>query len=262
MAKTITIVTINYNNSQGLKKTLESVAKQSMLPFQYLVIDGASTDGSMDIITQFSDIISDCISEPDNGIYHAMNKGIDLATGDYLLFLNSGDSLADDRVLEAITPYLNADLVYGNLLLSNESFSQLLRFPEQLPFSFFTDGFNSLPHPATFINKSLFKTVGKYNEHHLIVSDWTFFLLALHKYNCTYCHVNMVVSSFNLDGVSSRKENVELIRKERSGVLSNNFPTFIDDYARLRQMEKDMKDWQKHWLGKIYRKINRIFNFH
>ena len=109
------IITVNYNNKEGLRKTIESVIHQTFNDYEYIIIDGGSTDGSVDIIKEYNDKISYWISEKDKGIYNAMNKGIRVSTGDYLLFLNSGDHLSENNVLEKVFPYLDGtDFVYGN----------------------------------------------------------------------------------------------------------------------------------------------------
>ena len=109
------IITVNFNNKEGLRKTIESVIHQSFCDFEYIVIDGGSTDGSMDIIKEYESHINYWVSEPDKGIYNAMNKGILKAQGDYINFMNSGDCLYDNNVLNNTLPYLTADIVYGRL---------------------------------------------------------------------------------------------------------------------------------------------------
>ena len=112
----ISIITINYNNLEGLKRTMESVVNQTWREFEYIVIDGGSTDRSAAYIASQSENIDYWVSEPDNGIYNAMNKGIAKATGEYLLFLNSGDSFYDANVLQNVSNFFNNDLsiIYGN----------------------------------------------------------------------------------------------------------------------------------------------------
>ena len=114
----LSIITINYNNVLGLKRTLESVTGQSYSNFEYIVIDGGSTDGSKEHILKYSDKISYWISEPDRGIYHAMNKGIAKASGEYLLFMNSGDLFYNNFILnEVIDDISKYDLIYFDILI-------------------------------------------------------------------------------------------------------------------------------------------------
>ncbi|WP_373940767.1 glycosyltransferase [Polaribacter sejongensis] len=115
--KDITIITINYNNLLGLKKTMQSVFDQTYKDVEYVIIDGGSTDGSKEYILDNAEKLAYWVSEPDNGIYNAMNKGIAKATGEYLLFLNSGDFLCDNYVLSKFSLELkDADIYYGNLI--------------------------------------------------------------------------------------------------------------------------------------------------
>lgn len=224
----LSIITINYNNVDGLKRTVESVLNQTWQEFEYIVIDGGSTDGSATYIESQSNNIDYWISEPDKGIYNAMNKGIMQAKGEYLLFLNSGDHLFNSLVLEQNHHYFTSfDLISFNLKVVGEEFSQVFSYPEIVRFSDLY--FGSLPHASTFIKKSLFSTVGMYDENLKIVSDWKFFILALFRDKCTYLRVNELLSLFYLDGISSRVDNSE----ERNQVLKEYFDCYILDYEEL-----------------------------
>ena len=112
----LSIITINYNNSIGLRKTIESVVSQTDNTFEYIIVDGGSSDGSVDIIKQYADKISQWVSERDGGIYNAMNKGVRMAHGEYIMFLNSGDILYDNNVIGHVLPKLKADICVGNLV--------------------------------------------------------------------------------------------------------------------------------------------------
>jgi glycosyltransferase involved in cell wall biosynthesis len=229
------IITVNYNNSEGLQKTIESIIRQSTQDFQYIIIDGGSDDNSTDVINEYAARINYWISEPDKGIYNAMNKGIEKATGEYLLFLNSGDRLHNDDVLSKAEKYLgNYELVYSNLNLITDKGDYLLRYPDVLTFSHFY--VSSLPHPATFIKKSLFNKLGHYDESLKICSDWKFFIDAVCRHNCSYLHAPETFSDFFLDGISSQKKNEALIKNEREKVLSELFPAFLPDYVELTRM--------------------------
>ena len=120
--KTFSIITINYNNKDGLLKTIESVLCQTYKDFEFIVIDGGSTDGSREIIEKYAGHIDYWVSEPDKGIYNAMNKGIKVAHGDYLNFMNSGDYFYNENVLNDTLAYLNDDIVSGRSV--NEDFSE------------------------------------------------------------------------------------------------------------------------------------------
>ncbi len=170
----LSIITINYNNKQGLIQTIESVVNQIWKDFEYLVVDGGSTDGSKDVITQHINDLTYWVSEPDKGIYNAMNKGIEMATGDYLLFLNSGDYLKDSSVLGKTIPQLdNIDIVYTDLEIITDKDHHVQNYPDRLSFKHFF--YSSLPHPASFIKKVLFVKYGVYDENLKICADWNLF---------------------------------------------------------------------------------------
>jgi glycosyltransferase involved in cell wall biosynthesis len=236
----ISVVTINYNNAGSLKETIDSVVNQSYRNIEYIVIDGGSSDDSKEIIEQYTDRIAYWISEPDRGIFNAMNKGIKISTGDYLLFINSGDMLIDDSVIkDFVDNGLDKDLIYGDLLFVKGEAKREWCPKEELTFDVFFR--ESIPHPSTLIKRELFDKIGLYNENHNIVSDWEFFMLALGRHNCTYKKFKRLVAVFNEDGISSRSDNWEIMQKERLQVLNEHFPLFIKDYQRFEEAEREMK---------------------
>ena len=174
----ISIITINLNNKDGLKRTIESVINQTKFDIiEYIIIDGGSTDGSVDLIKQYQDKISYWVSEKDTGIYNAMNKGIDASTGEYSLYLNSGDYLYTNDVIEKIMDKLDKDIVYGNewkingrvndpfewckgtlkyqWYTANKTNGFLSKYPDKLTEMFFKT--TALPHQSTFIKTELLK---------------------------------------------------------------------------------------------------------
>jgi glycosyltransferase involved in cell wall biosynthesis len=229
MMPKLSIITINYNNLDGLKKTIESVSSQTCKEFEYLIIDGGSTDGSVAYIESKSDAIDYWISEPDKGIYNAMNKGIELATGEYILFINSGDHLFSDKAVKSAEKYLQSyDVIYFNLqIISEDKRFKIHSLPDKLKFSdFFID---SWPHPSTFTKRELFDKVGLYDENLKIFSDWKFMILALFKYQCSYLKVDEILSTFYLGGVSSQTD----LFGERNQVLKEFFNGYVLDYEEL-----------------------------
>jgi glycosyltransferase involved in cell wall biosynthesis len=215
---------------------MASVLKQVNREFEYIVIDGASEDESVNVIKENQEKLTYWESKTDNGIYHAMNKGIDKANGEYLLFLNSGDSFLNEFVIAEIVPRLAfSDLIYGNLLVNKEGKLIDHLFPAKLTFKYFLT--KSLPHPCTFIRKQLFDKVGYYNEHLKIVSDWEFFAKAVCLFNCTYEHLNSTISVIDTDGISRNPGMQNAITCEVDMVLKINFSAFIDDY-KLKKNRK------------------------
>ena len=182
----LSIITINYNNALGLEKTMQSVNNQTWNAFEHIIVDGNSTDDSLEVIKSFNYNNLKYISEPDLGIYNAMNKGIEKATGKYLLFLNSGDLLENEKTLENVHHYFESDcsILAGNIIFEEDAKSRLREHPEVITFSYLVG--NAISHPSTFINGDLFSKYGNYDESFKVVSDWAFFVkvLGLNK-NCT-----------------------------------------------------------------------------
>lgn len=238
----LSIVTINLNNAEGLLKTINSIISQSEKPFEYLIIDGGSTDNSIEVIRKYEKSLAYWISEKDKGVYEAMNKGTRAATGNYLLFLNSGDVLADERVLEKINlANLSSDIIYGDLLLGYDNGTKILKqYPDRLTFDYFFRH-ESLPHPATFIRRSLFSKVGFYNQQLNIVADWEFWLKAIFLYGASYKRIPIPVSIFELNGISSQKENAERIQSEKDIVYKTYFGGIISDYENYQILSTDKR---------------------
>ena len=232
----VSIITINYNNLEGLKRTIDSVVHQTWQEFEYIIIDGGSTDGSAAYIESQSAHFDYWVSEPDKGIYNAMNKGIAKATGEYLLFLNSGDHLYDLKVLEQNHKHIAGyDLVYFNMHILGKNVSKIITYPNDLQFSHLF--FSSLPHQATFFRNKLFQTVGLYDEKLKIASDWKFIIIALFIHKCSYMHVNNTLSTFYLDGISSKVD----YSLERQGVLKEYFHQYFLDYNEFLFLKEQNK---------------------
>lgn len=258
----ISIITINFNDVEGLKKTMTSVIDQTYSNIEYIIIDGGSTDGSKPYIETHQESLSYWVSEPDKGIYNAMNKGIDKASGEYLLFLNSGDFLYKNNIIETSTKRFieGRDLYYGNLMVDYQGNYKESKYPDKLSFSYFYHK-GHLPHPATFIKRSLFKRVYKFKEDFKIVSDYDFLVCAVCKHNASYEHFNDFVTVYDTTGISGNRKYRELLLKEKELSLSSNFPLFMDDAQRLIYYDDLMKKNRfKHLLSlegnRIAEKLN------
>lgn len=250
----LSIITINYNDAAGLKKTLDSVAMQTCANFEHIIVDGASTDGSVDIVCQYADS-QDIrrqgneatrqvvwLSEPDTGIYNAMNKGIRMASGEYLLFLNSGDVLVDENVVyDFIASDRIEDIVAGGTLLGVDE--RLPKYPpEVLTYELFVT--DSLMHAATFIRRELFEQYGLYNEQHRIVSDWEFFVKVLVNNNCTYTTIDRLISLFDTTGISNQSSHSTLHEQERREVIDSYMPRLIPVYDELVEKRRICEEYQ------------------
>lgn len=234
----LSVITINYNNFIGLQKTMESVFIQNFSDYNYVVIDGNSTDESKKIIEKYSDKLAYWVSENDNGVYSAMNKGIKNADGEYVLFLNSGDVFYSADSLKILFENIGADIVYGNILVDSIDKPWVKLYPSVLTFDYFLK--DTLPHPASLIRRSLFDKVGLYNEQNKIVSDWEFFINVICLQSATYKHVDTIISIFNYDGISSKIENQSLIKEEKDKVLQNNYSSFLPDYEKNKYLKADL----------------------
>jgi len=229
----ISIITINYQNSKELEKTILSVISQTNRQFEYIIVDGASSDGSLDVIKKYRNYLASWVSEDDNGIYHAMNKGWQRAKGEYCIFLNSGDFLTSNTILADAIKYiqdLSADIIYGDLHAYDESNSWVSVFPEPISLYYFQHSF--IPHPSTFIKRNLLEKLGGFYEHYSIVSDWAFFIRALLN-NGTFKHIDITVTSFYMNGLSS---NGEKSTKEKELLFDNEFKFLAEDFKNFERL--------------------------
>lgn len=241
-AKKLTIITVNYNNAAGLAKTFESVNNQIWNEFEYIVIDGGSSDGSKQLIID-NPRIDYWVSEQDTGVYNAMNKGIKAASGDYILFLNSGDYLYNNAVLENVHNLFDGStsVFYGNTIYVNDAgYRQEKYSPAKLTFSFFLhDGLN---HQASFIKRSLFFKYFLYNEDYKIFADWEFFIYIFCIQNESYKHINTFISYYDYSGISSDPATRPEYEKEREITYKKYFPLMLEDIKQLEELRtKRMK---------------------
>lgn len=250
----LSIITVNRNNPEGLRRTLESVLSQTRTTdYEQIVIDGASDRGDVEVLKELSGRFEEraipftYVSEPDSGIYNAMNKGIRKANGEYCLFLNSGDALYDDRVIEDVMELgLDADIVSGNIVLEKSKFqkesarysTKEARAREYI--------LGMLPHQATFLRSSLFHDIHFYDESFSVVSDWMFSLEMLLVYHKTYKHIHMYVARCDTEGISNVPENARMMDDENYRGLKKVLPLFYEDYEELRRIYRDQnkEDYQ------------------
>ncbi len=266
----ISIITVNINDFNGLVRTMTSVFEQTYKEHEYIVIDGGSTDGSKEYIESHNDKIDFWISEQDSGIYNAMNKGIKAATGEYLLFLNSGDWLYENIVLDKVIGKLSGcDVLYGNMVkVFSDGKQQLDKGVNgnQITFKTFAEG--TLNHSSSLIKRDLFIKYGFYDENLKIVSDWKFFLVSLGLNNAVIKYVDYSFSCFDMTGISN--SNIELRNSERTQILREEIPFPIyEDYLKLKEQEKTLnsprikkfiKTDKKYFSRKLHSIIFRIFS--
>ena len=212
----VSIITVNYNNESGLKRTLESIKCQIFTDYELLVIDGASSDDSVAVINAYSKQITSMrfVSEKDEGIYNAMNKGTDMAIGDYLIFMNSGDRFYDDQSLEQSAKFLDGEVDIVSGIAVSDKYVMYPVKPKALSMSFFLK--NSMNHQATFIKRNVMQNY-HYSENYKIVSDTEFFFKAMILGNCSYKDIPVKVCFCEDAGASgnlsaSMQERYEAIK--------------------------------------------------
>lgn len=247
----LSIVTINLNNKNGLKKTFESIFEQNFVDFEYIVIDGDSTDGSVELIKQYQSKVSYWQSKKDKGIYQALNRGIKKASGEYILFLHSGDYLLDEMALNRVfSAQSDADIIYADAKRLNLVTRQveIYKQPKSLTKLFFYR--YSLCHQAMFFKRSLFKQFGLYREDLSIVADWVFNLQLYLSGQCTWQHLNTPIIYYDIAGISST--NVSLLNQEREQILCEIFSA-----QELKGLEKQFL-FRQTLLGKVLIKLRVI----
>jgi len=245
----ISIITINYNNAPNLRGTIESVINQTYRNVEYLVIDGASTDGSGDIIKEFANEIDYWVSEKDKGIYNAMNKGLIKATGDYILYLNSGDYFADKNVLsDLILDCAGKDIVYGNIgYYKNDTLIEL-KSAEHIHFKT-SYQHNLPPHPALLIKRVLLQQLHGFDEDYPIIADVVMIAKAFSITGVTSKFKNRLVTIFDMNGVSSCKQNQQKIWEERKKFIEKEFPGYLSDLK---------ENWPPNIFKKILNFVRRV----
>lgn len=231
------IITVNYNNKEGLKKTIESVERLSSNNYEFIIIDGGSTDGSVDIIKEHERSISFWTSEKDDGIYNAMNKGIRQAKGEFINFMNSGDTYYAPNVLSLVEKELeDYDIVVGKEFHQNPKTGATATtfLPTRLSMATFVVSF--LPHQGGFIRRTLFDDM-LYDESLKIVSDWKFYMLQIVYKNRKIKLINTIICQREQGGISNTGTNLN--KEERKQVLNVLLPPGIwRDYESLSRLDK------------------------
>ena len=271
---TLSIITINYNNAQGLEKTLKSVLTQTNTQFEHVIVDGASTDNAVEIIKQYEKdatargIKVVWVSEKDKGIYNAMNKGIKMASGEYIQILNSGDCLAADTVVNDMFSALKEkeipEILFGNMLKTVDwktyQRDNCGANSEYTPNSFLYFYNGTLNHDCAYIKRSLFDQFGYYNENMKICSDWEWYVRAIVLGNVQPVYVNIDVTIFDMNGVSeSAGKNKHIIKQERSEYLASAFPkSVINDYNKYAFVLLQYQRLKKHHLWGLVYFVERV----
>lgn len=267
----ISIITINYNNAEGLRKTLASVAAQTNRDIEHVIVDAASADGSVEVIKQYADKAEYLVtwsSKKDRGVYNGMNIGIQRATGDYILILNSGDLLASDNVIERMMEELKKngypELLYGNAVDVYDG-KRLSKHGPDIEYSLKTLYNSTYPHISTFFKRELFskERYGLYDDKLKIVSDWKWYLIAIGIGNVKPIYVDIDVALFDVTGISSTRKDLD--KQERRKVLEEVLPPAIlkdlDNYAfpiaQYQRLKKHHLWGMTHFIERVLFKLEK-----
>lgn len=239
------IITVTYNNCVGFHKTVKSVQAQTGCDFEWIIIDGASTDGTQAFFNEIrqqwqgkSEYLQ-IISEPDTGIYNAMNKGIRLAHGEYLLFLNSGDCLAETDTIEQLSQQpIITDIVYGYQYDDINGERVLEQCIDVAYITFGTLRNTHIPHQSTLLRRETLLRLGGYDEQYKIISDWAFVMKGLFKYDLTIARIPQYVAVYDTNGISSNTDKT-IQWQERADFLHREFPLFMPDYERWDRLNRN-----------------------
>ncbi len=231
----ISIITVSLNSLKTVEDTFKSVLGQSYTDVEYIVIDGGSSDGTLDVINRYAGRINHIVSEPDKGIYDAMNKGLKLATGDVIGILNADDIYANREVLADVAQAFcgnDAGIIFGDLVyVDRDDVRSVKRYYSSKKFSPWKLRFGWMPpHPATFIRKVVYEKIGTYSLDYKIAADYEMFVRMLLVGNCSFLRIPQVLVKMRMGGASTRGIgsswllNKEIVKSCRSnGVCTNIF---------------------------------------
>jgi glycosyltransferase len=249
----ITIITVARNAADTIADTLSSVASQTWKDIEHIVIDGDSTDSTLEIVSKFPHVAK-IVSEKDKGLYFAMNKGLKLSTGDVIGILNADDVYASSDIIEkVIESFLHAksDVLYGNLVYVNRNdINRVIRLwkPGKLNLSSFYRGW-SPPHPTFFVRRKIYEQYGNFNTRFKIASDYELMLRFLLKNRVKAFYLDHLIVKMRTGGISSRSIKIRLIanREDRrawevNGLKPHLFTLILKPLTKIKQF---LFKWQK-----------------
>ncbi len=222
----ITVATVCYNSEDTIENTIRSVLYQTYSEIEYLIIDGASKDNTIDIVNKYStDPRMKVICEPDDGLYYAMNKAADNAAGDYIIYMNSGDIFADNDVLQNIADHLDGknELVYGNVIRIKKNKKILEKYGNRYTPMFLLLQGRMICHQSIFTKSDIMRSY-RFNTDYSITADYDFLMRIVHdKRKMQYADVTISVVD-NIEGISSSVKNMDRMREQDDMSLKTNFP--------------------------------------
>lgn len=256
----LSIITVNFNNNNGLKATISSVEEQSFSSYEHIIIDAGSTDGSLETIKQYATDnphVTFWVSEHDEGIYDGMNKGIDHANGEYLYFLNSGDILIGD-VLNKV-PFDGTQYIYGDVRISFPN-GRIVDIQSPYPLDpVFIILKDTICHQVCFIHRSLFQNQ-RYRTDYILASDWIHIVENIILKGCSYTHIPIYIADYNGNGISATSGTLGV--DERSKWIKENIPlAFYNSLLELDETRTELYKLKNSELGKIIPRISHTRKF-
>jgi glycosyltransferase involved in cell wall biosynthesis len=233
----VSIITVVWNGEKTIKDTIESVLSQTYSDIEYILIDGCSTDKTVEVINDYGKQISKFISEPDNGIYDAMNKGIDMATGDIVGILNSDDFYIDELTIGKVVKEFEEELVdsvYADLVyIKPENLNKTVRYYDSSKFNPSKFAYGLMPaHPTFFVKREIYKKYGMFRTDLKIAADFDILARFLYIHKISYSYINEVLVKMRTGGVSTSFSsiwinNIETLKVCReNGIKTNIFKIF------------------------------------
>lgn len=231
--RTYSIIVVTYNNASGLERTLQSIRRLAYAQKEVVVIDGGSQDGSLDVIANYQDIITTSVSEKDNGIYNAMNKGVRLVTGDYVVFMNAGDCFANEKVLSLVDAY------DGAIILGGESYGGEVRMvkDKMTLYDVLSMGIN---HQAVYYRREVLQKYG-FDESYKLTADFKSVVEPLAKDKITLSCIPEILAVCEGGGISKQRWRDTLTEKQRM-IAEVVEPFYRDDYQKLARLHNAMLD--------------------
>ncbi|MFJ8102451.1 glycosyltransferase family 2 protein [Lysinibacillus sp. NPDC096212] len=248
----ISIITACYNAKNTIEQTIQSVLGQTYENIEYIIVDGASTDGTMEIVEKYRDKVDVVVSESDKGVYDAFNKGVNIASGEYVMFLNADDYLLGNGVIKQLAVFINkkkdAVCVYGDIYMINESTGYKTKHGQNINLNRLKEGIMP-PHPATLLLREVILALGGFDLQYRIAADFDLMAKALQKYENRMYHVPIVVTMFRLGGLSSNDSTRSIVLNETKSILNKHFP---GNSALVNQQVHDTNEsLLKKWLEQI-----------
>ena len=225
----ISIITAVFNGNSTIEETIKSVINQNYPNMEYLIIDGGSTDGTIETLKKYDDHIDYWVSAPDKGVYDAFNKGIDLARGEWLYFLGADDRFYDGDVLRRFfsKPH-NSKMIYGNVIWGNTDKIYDGEFNKS------RFNFQNICQQAIFYHRELFKMIGKFDLKYGISADWVFNMKVFSLKNTTPTFINAIVAFYSTEGMSNRQiDEAEAFARKRDKLFKEFFGLWTYLYARI-----------------------------